>query len=106
MAYSCGVGAEEFWRLTPYEISLVIKGRGKEIEQHQWIAAWHVSHVMNMFVKKGSSGVTPARLLGKVKEIKGVEDFNALRFERLKQSLGWDDGIEDTELDDDGILEE
>lgn len=64
-AYSCGVGVNEFWTLTPWELQLVFQAYGKRMEALYELGAWHICFVLNMFSKRR---IQPGELLGRGKK--------------------------------------
>lgn len=88
-AFSCGLTPTEFWKTTPAELALVFKARGREIEEMQWLAAWHLSGVVNLLP---GNNVTPAKLMGKTETVSvndmgiDAETFKAMLAERSGQA--------------------
>jgi hypothetical protein len=65
MAIRCGVGIQEFWELTPYEIYLYAMAKTRDIEESRILLAWHAANLMNCWRGKNSAPVTVAKLIGK-----------------------------------------
>jgi hypothetical protein len=66
-----------------------MQAHGKRLEGYQWVAAWHVCHVMNMFIKKGSNAVQPGDLMGQQGKTKlSRQEVQNLRKQKWLENLG------------------
>ena len=64
-----GLSINEFWELTPYEISLIAEARKQEKEEQLQILAWAVSLIIS-YTGRLKRPITADKLLGKQKEHK------------------------------------
>ena len=87
-AYSVGIGVEEFWRITPHEIALRSRAVGKEMERYQYVAAWHLCYILNMFQKSGAQPITPDKLLGKIQIVSSKEHLLDIRKNSFRKLIG------------------
>jgi len=74
----------------------MVEAHGKRVEPFQWIAAWHLCHILNMFVKKGHSAITPAQLMGKSREAV-PDDFKMIKRKALMKRIGMSHPDDDAE---------
>jgi hypothetical protein len=52
MGVEAGLTLDQFWRLTPYGLHIILAAYGKRIRLRYELAAWHASCIMNMWSKK------------------------------------------------------
>jgi hypothetical protein len=93
VAHSCGITPTEYWTLTPHEVSLCVQAKGEDLRGWQQLAAWHVAHVLNLFVAEGGEQVTPATLLGRVNTIQSASDWNRFARTQFLRWLGFQDDV-------------
>lgn len=77
-----GLKPDEFWRLTPAELSELAEGYRERMDHVMHIVAWHAANVMNVHLRRK---VTPAKLLGKGRVMSDVE--RRAKFAELKKLL-------------------
>ena len=67
-ATAAGIGPEEFWRLTPLEIGLTVRGYSQRLAHLQYIVASNVAPLVSAWGGKGAA----RQMINNAK--KGLED--------------------------------
>ena len=65
-AVAAGIQPREFWRLTPWEVTLVTEAKAIADEGKLELVAWQTALLLNVHVPRGKPRVTVDKLLGRV----------------------------------------